>query len=98
MDVTLPFVTAEQIEALRREDCTAVYNVMKFAGLAAPDAYSGPELRCLFPDLRLPIIGFATTAEWTAGETGGANVDALAWIDHMEAMRGPKIAVLSDVG
>jgi regulator of RNase E activity RraA len=39
-------VTAEQLEALRREDCTAVYNTMKFAGLADPDAYSGPELRC----------------------------------------------------
>ena len=93
-----PPVTADQLEALRREDCTAVYNVMKFAGLADPDAYSGPELRCLFPDLALPIIGFASTAEWTAGETGGANVDSLAWLDHMEAMQGPKIAVMQDVG
>lgn len=95
---TVEPIPAEQLEALRREDCTAVYNVMKFAGLADPDAYSGPELRCLFPNLTMPIIGYATTSEWTAGETGGANVDALAWIDHMEAMPGPKIAVLSDVG
>ncbi len=98
MTADRPTVTAEQLEALRREDCTAVYNVMKFAGLADPDAYSGPELRCLFPDLALPIIGYATTSEWTAGETGGSNVDSLAWIDHMEAMPGPKIAVLADVG
>ena len=91
-------VPAEQLETLRREDCTAVYNVMKFAGLADPDAYSGPELRCLFPDLDLPIIGYATTAEWTAGETGGANIDALAWIDHMEEMGVPLIPVLSDSG
>jgi 4-hydroxy-4-methyl-2-oxoglutarate aldolase len=91
-------VTASQLDALRREDCTAVYNVMKFAGLAAPDAYSGPELRCLFPDLLLPIVGFASTAEWTAGETGGVNVDSLAWLDHLEAMQGPKIVVMQDVG
>src|SRR3954453_11121851 len=71
---------------------------MKFAGLADPAAYSGPELRCLWPDLPLPVIGFASTAEWTAGETGGANVDSLAWLDHMEAMQGPKIVVMQDVG
>jgi regulator of RNase E activity RraA len=91
-------VTAEQLDALRREDCTAVYNVLKFAGLADPAAYSGPELRCLFPDLPLPIVGFASTAEWTAGETGGANVDSLAWLDHMEATEGPKVVVMQDVG
>jgi len=91
-------VPAEQLEALRREDCTAVYNVMKFAGLADSEAYSGPELRCLFPDLEMPIIGYAMTSEWTAGETGGANVDSLAWLDFMEASPGPKIAVLSDAG
>jgi hypothetical protein len=66
-----PTVTAEQLEALRREDCTAVYNVLKFAGLAAPDAYSGPELRCLFPDLPLPIIGFATTLDSVSGLLDG---------------------------
>ena len=38
------------------------------------------------------------TSEWTAGETGGVNVDSLAWLDHMEASPGPKIAVLADVG
>jgi regulator of RNase E activity RraA len=91
-------VTAEQLEALRREDCTAVYNVMKFAGLADPDAYSGPELRCLFPDLPLPIVGFAMTSEWTAGESDAANADYLAWLEHMESTPGPKIAVMVDVG
>jgi regulator of RNase E activity RraA len=98
MGAWLPPVTSEQLDALRREDCTAVYNVMKLAGLADPDAYSGPELRCLFPDLPLPIVGFAMTSEWTAGEDAAANADFLAWIDHMEASPGPKIAVQVDVG
>ena len=91
-------VTSRQLEAIRREDCTAVYNVMKFAGLADPDAYSGPELRCLFPDVPLPIVGYAMTSEWTAGEGGAANADYLAWLEHMEATPGPKIAVQVDVG
>jgi len=91
-------VTLDQLEALRREDCTAVYNVMKFAGLADPDAYSGPELRCLFPDLPLPVVGFAMTSEWTAGEADAANADYLAWMEHVEATEGPKIAVMVDVG
>jgi regulator of RNase E activity RraA len=38
------------------------------------------------------------TSEWTAGETGGANVDSLAWIDHIEESPSPRIAVLADVG
>jgi regulator of RNase E activity RraA len=91
-------IAARQFEALRREDCTAVYNVMKFNGLADPDAYSGPELRCLFPDLPLPIVGYALTSEWTAGEADAANADYLAWMEHMEAFPGPKIAVMADVG
>lgn len=91
-------IAAEQLEALRREDCTAVYNVMKMRGLDAPDAYSGPELRCLFPDLALPVVGYALTSAWTAGETDAVNADFLAWIDHMEAMPAPKIAVMADVG
>jgi regulator of RNase E activity RraA len=91
-------VPADQLEGLRREDCTAVYNVMKFAGLADPDAYSGPELRCLFPDLLLPIVGYAMTSEWTAGEADAANADYLAWMDHMEASPGPKVAVMADIG
>ena len=91
-------IPAEQLEALRREDCTSVYNVMKFAGLADPDAYSGPELRCLFPDLAMPIIGYAMTSAWTAGEVEATSADFMDWIDHMEVAPGPKIAVLADVG
>jgi regulator of RNase E activity RraA len=98
MTLTFEPVAPADLEALRREDCTAVYNVMKFAGLADPDAYSGPELRCLFPDLPLPIVGYAMTSEWTAGESDAANADYLAWIEHMESVPGPKVAVMSDVG
>ena len=86
------------LDALRREDCTAVYNVMKMAGHVLPDAYSGPELRCLSPGLPLPIIGYAVTSEWTAGEDEATNADFLDYIDHIEAMPGPKIAVPVDIG
>jgi regulator of RNase E activity RraA len=95
---TFDAIPAEHLDALRREDCTAVYNVMKLAGLADADAYSGPELRCLFPDLPLPIVGYAVTSQWTAGEAEATNADYLSWMDHMEAAPGPKIAVMSDVG
>ena len=71
---------------------------MKFAGLAASGRVFRAGSRCLFPDLPLPIVGYPMTSEWTAGETGGVDVDSLAWIDHMEASPGPKIAVLADVG
>jgi regulator of RNase E activity RraA len=91
-------IPPEQLEALRREDCTAVYNVMKMHGLADSEAYSGPELRCLFPDLAMPIIGYAMTSAWTAGEVASTSADFMDWIDHIEATPGPKIAVLSDVG
>jgi regulator of RNase E activity RraA len=86
------------IGRLLREDCTAVYNTMKMAGHVVPDAYSGPGLRCLFPALQLPIVGFAVTAEFTAGEEDATNADFLEYLEHLEAMPGPKIAVLADVG
>jgi 4-hydroxy-4-methyl-2-oxoglutarate aldolase len=95
---TSELVPADQIEALRREDCTAVYNVMKMHGFDDPSSYSGPELACLFPDLPLPIVGYAMTSAWTAGDAGATSADYLDWIDHIEATPGPKIAVMADVG
>jgi len=98
MSVVVEAVDRAILDRLLAEDCTAVYNVLKMAGHVLPDAYSGPELRCLFPGLPLPIIGYAATAELTAGDDEADNADFLAFLEAIEAMPTPKIVVLSDVG
>ena len=85
------------LDALRGLDTATIYNVLKGLGRAEPGAYSGPELRCLFPGLGT-IVGYALTSEWTAGESGAPNGDYVALLETLESMPGPVIMVLADTG
>ena len=85
------------LDARLELDAATIYNVLKGLGRAEPGAYSGPELRCLFPGLGT-IVGYAVTSEWTAGEAEAENVDYVAMLEVFEAMPGPTIAVLADTG
>ena len=53
---SLPTVAPETIEALRALDAATIYNVLKGLGRAEPGSYSGPDLRCLFPDLGTLVV------------------------------------------
>ena len=90
-------IPAEWLETLAATDTAAIYNILKGLGRAEPGSYSGPELRHLFPELG-SVAGFAVTSSWTAGETGGANADYLAFLEAIEASPRPVLAILADIG
>ena len=94
---SLPVTSPATIEALRGLDAATVYNVLKGLGRAEPGSSSGPELRCLFPDLGT-VVGYAVTSEWTGGEPDAPNEDYLEFLELLEAMPKPAISVLVDVG
>ena len=93
----LPTVALATIEALRALDAATIYNVLKGLGRAEPGSYSGPELRCLFPDLGT-LVGYAVTSEWTGGEPDAPNEDYLELLELIESMPKPVVSVLVDVG
>ena len=93
----LPTVAPATIEALRALDAATIYNVLKGLGRAEPGSYSGPELRCLFPELGT-LVGYAVTSEWTGGEPDAPNEDYLALLELIESMPKPVVSVLVDVG
>ena len=90
-------VAPATIEALGALDAATIYNVLKGLGRAEPGSYSGPELRCLFPDLGT-LVGYAVTSEWTGGEPEAPNEDYLELLELIEAMPKPVVSVLVDVG
>jgi regulator of RNase E activity RraA len=84
------------LRALEELDAATVYNILKGLGRADPSGYSGPELRALFP-MEQPVVGYAVTSAWTAGDPSAANLDYLAYLELMESLPAPRIAVLTDV-
>jgi regulator of RNase E activity RraA len=90
-------VPAEWVDTLRSLDTATIYNIVKGVGRGSPDAYTGPELRCLFPSLG-SVAGFAVTSEWTSGEPDAPNADYLAFLEAIESSARPTLAVLADVG
>jgi len=92
-----PTVAPATIEALQALDAATIYNVLKGLGRAEPGSYSGPELRCLFPELGT-LVGYAVTSEWTGGEPDAPNEDYLELLELIESMPKPVVSVLVDVG
>lgn len=99
---------AEIIEALKEFDSASVFNAV-VANLGAtqaslelegkggqPENYTGPEIRCLLPELG-SAVGYAVTAELT---TNDPDSEAMAWDDYYDVLDetpGPIVAVIKDV-
>lgn len=61
-----------------------------------PENYTGPEIRCLLPELG-PVAGYAVTAELTTNDPNSAGIP---WDEYHEALENevsPIIAVMKDV-
>lgn len=91
-------ISAETFEALRALDsCTVANAIEKFGVRPDTHGYTGPEIRCLFPELGV-MLGYAVTAVMgprEAGEQGWRQ----GWLDYcraIEASPKPVICVIED--
>ena len=94
-------VTPDTIEGLKALGTATVCNAIVeltggTTGRADLEVYTGPEIRCLLPDLG-PAVGYALTCEIT---TSDPDVSGIPWDDYYEALdkaEGPTIAVFKDI-
>lgn len=61
-----------------------------------PDYYTGPEMRCLLPELGC-AVGYAVTAELTTNDPDSAGIPWDEYYQALEDAESPIIAVLKDV-
>ena len=94
------FLTAEQLEALRRLDaCTVANAIETFQERLRNEGFMGHNVRCLFPNLQ-PMIGYAATVKIRGSSpptTGNLYTDRTDWWDYISSMPAPRIVVVQDV-
>jgi regulator of RNase E activity RraA len=86
-------VSSDTFEQLRRIDSCTVANAIEKFGVR-PDTwgYTGPEIKCLFPDLGV-MLGYAVTAVMGPREVGEQGWRQ-GWLDYTQAIEeSPKPAV-----
>ncbi len=94
-------IEPEVIEGLKDLGSATIFNAIVeltggSVGRTGLKDYTGPEIRCLLPDLGA-TVGFAFTCELT---TSDPNNESVPWDDYFEALdrtQGPVVAVLKDV-
>jgi 4-hydroxy-4-methyl-2-oxoglutarate aldolase len=94
----MPPVSLETFEQLKKIDSCTVANAIEKFGVR-PDTwgYTGPELRCLFPDMGV-MLGYAVTGVMgprDVGEKGWRE----GWLDYTQAIEDsprPSVCVIED--
>ena len=99
--------TKQVLDALKELGSATVYNAVVYNMGGTPDGltrkveggqpenYTGPEIRCLLPELG-PVAGYAVTAEITSNDP---DTPGVPWDDYHEALAletAPTIAVIKD--
>jgi regulator of RNase E activity RraA len=104
----LEAATNEIIDGFKELDSATVFNaVVQHLGgwkpASGPDAlgnqpdyYTGPEMRCLLPELGC-AVGYAVTAELTTNDPDSAGIPWDEYYQALEDAESPIIAVLKDV-
>jgi regulator of RNase E activity RraA len=92
-------LTPEQLEELRKIDSPTISNAIETLGVRDRfEGYLGPEIRCIFPELK-PTVGYAVTVtieNVPAGEP--ANVEKrFEFFDALEAAPKPSVCVFKDI-
>lgn len=91
-----PALTPDELEAYRRLDASALFFARaEVEGFISED-YTGPEIRCMYPELG-PVVGYAVTSEWTTTDPGSPDLDFLDYYDWITTLPAPRIAVMKDV-
>ena len=94
-------MTQETIEGLKDLGSATIFNaIVELAGGSVGrtglEVYTGPEIRCLLPELGA-TAGYALTCELT---TSDPDTEGVPWDDYYEALhrtQGPVVAVLKDI-
>lgn len=92
-------LSPEEIEALRRFSTPSIANAIeRFDVRPRHHGFTGPEIRCMFPDLP-PIVGYASTATIAAEQPGapGRAPKVGDYWDAIQALPAPRIAVIQDL-
>jgi regulator of RNase E activity RraA len=91
-------ISAETFEKLRAIDSCTVANAIEKFGVR-PDTwgYTGPEIKCLFPDMGV-MLGYAATAVMGPREVGekGWRKGWLDYTQHIEDSPKPVVSVIED--
>jgi 4-hydroxy-4-methyl-2-oxoglutarate aldolase len=92
-------LTPEDLAALRRLNTPTISNAIETFDVRPRNfGFSGPEIRCMFPDFE-PIVGYAATATIMADQPGmGArNASRPAYWEYIAGLPMPRISVIQDL-
>lgn len=84
------------LDTLRQFDSATIFNAVVEVQGAPNEDYTGPEIRCLLPELG-PIIGYAITSEVTPLDPHSPALPWEEYYDYLATIPGPTIAVMKDV-
>ncbi len=92
---TISQETFDKLKAI--DSCTIANAIEKFGVRSDNIGYTGPEIRCLFPEMGV-MLGYAATAVMGLREVGEKNWRA-GWLDycqHIEDSPNPVVAVIEE--
>ena len=104
----MEYASTETLDGLRDFDSATVFNAVlesKGGSLSAtdlsglggqPENYTGPEIRCMLPDLGT-AVGYAVTAEVTTNDPDSEGINWTELYDATHEMPVPVIEVFKDV-
>jgi 4-hydroxy-4-methyl-2-oxoglutarate aldolase len=95
-----PWLSEEELNALRRLDTCAVEDAIETFDLRARNVgFTDSTIRCLFEDFP-PMVGYAATARLRSGDrpmSGRSFQDRTAWWTSILEVPPPRIVVLEDI-
>jgi 4-hydroxy-4-methyl-2-oxoglutarate aldolase len=96
--MSMPILTAEQIEALKRYNTPTISNAIEVFNVRPRHLGFLPhQIRCLLPDLG-PMVGYAVTSRTHASHSTKAEPDLTAdYLRYVAEQPGPKVAVGQDM-
>jgi len=92
-------LTPEELADLRRLNTPTIANAIETFNVRPRNAgFTGPELRCMFPDFE-PIVGYAATGTIMADQPGEGtrNAPRPEYWEYIRSLPAPRIAVLQDL-
>jgi regulator of RNase E activity RraA len=96
MTMTAAPLTADELEAVRRLDCSTLFFARAGVEGFISEDFTGPEIRCMYPEMG-NVVGYAVTSEWTTMDPESPDLDFLDYYEWLESQPGPKVAVMMDV-